>query len=55
LFCKTKKKFKATTNSKHDKPIAPNRLNRVLDDNKLDRLATISLAGFGKLQAYLII
>ena len=28
LFCKTKKKFKATTNSKHDKPIAPNRLNR---------------------------
>lgn len=28
LFCKTKKKFKATTDSKHDKPIAPNRLNR---------------------------
>lgn len=28
LFCKTKKKFKATTNSKHDKPIAPNTLNR---------------------------
>ena len=28
LFCKTKKKFKATTNSKHDKPIAPNKLNR---------------------------
>jgi len=28
LFCKTKKKFKATTNSKHDNPVAPNRLNR---------------------------
>jgi len=28
LLCKTKKKFKATTNSKHDKPIAPNTLNR---------------------------
>jgi len=28
LFCKTKKKFKATTNSKHDNPVAQNRLNR---------------------------
>ena len=28
LFCKTKKKFKATTNSKHDNPVASNRLNR---------------------------
>lgn len=28
LFCKTRKKFKATTNSKHDNPVAPNRLNR---------------------------
>lgn len=28
LFCKTKKKFKATTNSKHDNPIAPNYLDR---------------------------
>ncbi len=28
LFCKTKKKFKATTNSKHNKPVAPNKLNR---------------------------
>lgn len=28
LACKTKKKFKATTDSKHDKPIAPNILNR---------------------------
>lgn len=27
LSCKTKKKFKATTNSKHDKPIAPNLLD----------------------------
>ncbi len=28
LVCKTKKKFKTTTDSKHNKPIAPNRLNR---------------------------
>ncbi len=28
LFCKTKRKFKATTDSKHDDPVAPNRLNR---------------------------
>lgn len=28
LVCKTKQKFKATTNSKHDLPIAPNQLDR---------------------------
>ena len=28
LECKMKRKFKATTNSKHDKPIAPNLLDR---------------------------
>ena len=28
LWCKTKKKFKATTDSKHNKPIAPNLLER---------------------------
>jgi transposase InsO family protein len=28
LACKTKRKFKATTNSKHDMPIAPNQLDR---------------------------
>jgi putative transposase len=28
LFCKTNKKFKATTNSKHDNPVALNRLDR---------------------------
>ncbi len=28
LVCKTKRKFKATTDSKHDKPIAPNLLAR---------------------------
>lgn len=28
LHCKTKKKFKATTNSKHNNPVAPNILNR---------------------------
>ena len=28
LICKTKRKFKVTTDSKHDKPIAPNLLER---------------------------
>ena len=28
LACKTKRKFKATTNSRHDQPIAPNHLDR---------------------------
>jgi transposase InsO family protein len=28
LWCKTKKKFKVTTDSKHNKPIAPNLLKR---------------------------
>lgn len=28
LTCKTKRKFKATTNSRHDQPIAPNHLDR---------------------------
>jgi putative transposase len=28
LVCKTKRKFKATTDSKHDKPVAPNILDR---------------------------
>jgi len=28
LACKTKRKFKATTNSNHDHPIAPNHLDR---------------------------
>jgi putative transposase len=31
LACKTKRKFKATTDSKHDKPIAPNLLARQFD------------------------
>ena len=31
LFCKTKKKFKVTTDSKHNKPISPNLLNREFD------------------------
>lgn len=30
LVCKTKKKFKVTTDSKHNKPIAPNLLKRGL-------------------------
>lgn len=37
LFCKTKKRFKATTNSRHDKPIAPNLLDRQFTVSKPDR------------------
>ena len=28
MTCKTRRKFKATTNSKHNKPVAPNLLNQ---------------------------
>ena len=34
LRCKTRKKFKATTNSKHNYPVAPNLLNRAFNVNK---------------------
>jgi transposase InsO family protein len=37
LCCKTKKKFKATTNSKHNKPIAPNLLKRQFTVSQADR------------------
>jgi len=37
LFCKTKRKFKVTTNSNHSKHIAPNLLNRQFNTNKRDR------------------
>lgn len=37
LICKTKKKFKATTNSKHTKPIAPNLLDRQFTVSQPDR------------------
>ncbi len=38
LWCKTKNKFKATTNSKHNKPIAPNLLERQFTVSQADRL-----------------
>ncbi len=37
LGCKTKKKFKATTNSKHNKPLAPNLLERKFTVTQPDR------------------
>jgi len=37
LFCKTKKRFKATTNSKHGKPVAPNLLDRKFTVSQPDR------------------
>lgn len=37
LACKTKKKFKATTDSKHTKPIAPNLLDRQFTVPQPDR------------------
>jgi len=36
LFCQTKKRFKITTDSKHNKPIAPNLLNREFTVSKPD-------------------
>ncbi|OXS14587.1 IS3 family transposase [Zobellella denitrificans] len=37
LACKTRRKFKATTNSKHDKPVAPNLLARHFSAEKPDQ------------------
>ena len=37
LWCKTKKKFKVTTDSKHNKPIAPNLLERKFTVSQADR------------------
>ena len=37
LFCKTKKKFKATTDSKHNYPVAANILNREFTAEKPDQ------------------
>ncbi len=37
LWCKTKKKFKVTTDSKHNKPIAPNLLKRKFTVLEADR------------------
>lgn len=38
LACKTKRKFKATTDSKHDKPISPNLLDREFNVNQPDQV-----------------
>lgn len=37
LSCKTRRKFKITTDSKHDKPIAPNLLKRQFIVDRPDR------------------
>ena len=37
LFCKTKRKFKLTTDSKHNNPISPNLLARQFDVTKPDK------------------
>jgi putative transposase len=38
LACKTKRKFKATTDSKHDKPISPNLLDREFNVGQPDQV-----------------
>jgi putative transposase len=38
LCCKTKRKFKATTDSKHDLPVAPNLLNRQFSPDQPNRI-----------------
>lgn len=37
LVCQSKRKFKATTNSRHNKPLAPNLLNRNFTTIRLNR------------------
>ena len=38
LACKTKRKFKSTTDSKHDRPISPNLLDRKFNVNRPDQI-----------------
>lgn len=38
LACKTKRQFKVTTDSKHDKPISPNLLDRAFNVSKPDQV-----------------
>ena len=38
LVCKTKRRFRATTNSKHDLPIAPNQLARQFEVNQANQV-----------------
>ncbi len=38
LACKTKRKFKATTNSRYDLPIAPNQLDRQFKVHQLNQV-----------------
>jgi hypothetical protein len=42
LRCKTQKKFKATTNSKHDLPIANNILKREFDVKEPNKVGSFS-------------
>lgn len=37
LYCRTKRKFKVTTNSKHNHPISPNLLRRQFNVSKPDQ------------------
>jgi len=37
LYCKTKRRFKVTTNSKHNRPVSPNLLQRQFNVLKLDQ------------------
>ncbi len=37
IYCKTKRKFKVTTDSKHNKPISPNLLKRQFDATRPDK------------------
>jgi putative transposase len=37
MYCKTKRRFKVTTDSKHNDPIAPNLLDRKFDVSAPDK------------------
>ena len=53
LFCKTKKRFKATTNSRHNQPIAPNLLDRQFEVSEPDRYYVGDITYIATLEGWL--
>lgn len=53
LFCKTKRRFKATTNSSHNKPVAPNLLDRQFEVSEPDRYYVGDITYIATLEGWL--
>ncbi len=48
LVCKTKRKFKVTTDSKHNKPVAPNLLDRKFKVSAANCYVSVNLGASNK-------